>query len=397
MRNNIFKCAFAATLSLVVIGSSFAQSGYGGGGGSTTSKPTAKKKPGARGKKSAAVSPYAATDTTKNSAQSAGGYGSTPASSGGYGSAPASSGGYGSTPAGGTGYGGGAAASSASTRPANLPIVFKQNTGGGIGDSVKRSFRNDNAVDKQLVKDMAPLEYNRIREDDAAYSQRLWIEIDTREKMNQSFGYSADEDNGNQRFISILYNAIQSDSVVAFNADDDRFTTPLTKKQVRDIMFGGNDTTEVTDLKGNVVSLEVRPKQINPDSIYRFRIKEDIVFDKKTSLMCKRILGIAPVMNKIGSTGINYGSFTMFWVYFPDLRSTLVKSEVYNPKNNNAKMSWDDLFNLHMFSYYILKSTLNNAKDRTFEQYINDPLFRLLEGEKVKEKIFNYEHDLWSL
>ena len=171
----------------------------------------------------------------------------------------------------------------------------------------------------------------------------------------------------------------------------------LQKKQVNDILFGGNDTTEQLDMKGIPVALIVSPKQINPDSIYRFQVKEDIVFDKKNSRMFKRILGIAPVMNRISSDGVNRGSNKLFWVYYPDLRTTLSKYEVYNPKNHNSRMTWEDLFEFHMFSYYILKSTMNNAKDRSFEQYINDPLFRLLEGEKVKEKIFNYESDLWSL
>ena len=27
---------------------------------------------------------------------------------------------------------------------------------------------------------------------------------------------------------------------------------------------------------------------------------------------------------------------------------------------------------------------------------INDPILRLLEGENIKEKIFNFEQDLWS-
>ncbi len=395
MRNKFLNFALVASVSLVLLGNnSFGQStGYG------------PSKPAQKSKAKAGASKKGATPKTTTS-NAAGGYGSTPAATqnGGYGSTPttdnSAAGGYGSTPAASSGGYGSPAGSgvASSVRPANLPIVFKQNSGGGIGDSVKQSYRVDNAIDKQLIKERRPLEYERIREDDAVYSQRIWMEIDTREKMNQSFGYSADMDNGNQRFISILYNAIQgNDSVTAFSADDDRFTTPLSKKQVKDIMFGGNDTTEVTDLKGNVVSLEVRPKQINQDSIYRFRVKEDIVFDKKNSRMFKRILGIAPVMNKIGSTGINYGTMVLFWVYYPDLRGTLSKYEVYNPKNHNSRMTWEDLFEFHMFSYYILKSTLNNAKDRTFEQYIGDPLFRLLEGEKTKDKIFNYESDLWQL
>jgi len=28
--------------------------------------------------------------------------------------------------------------------------------------------------------------------------------------------------------------------------------------------------------------------------------------------------------------------------------------------------------------------------------YVKDPILALLEGENVKEKIFNYEQDLWS-
>ena len=158
MRNNFFKCAFATALLLVVISSnSFAQSGYGGG---TPSKTSTKSKAKAGAKKGAA-----------KSSTSGSGYGSTPTANqnAGYGSTPASdnssSSGYGS-PSGGNSV-------ASSTKPTNLPIVFKPNSGGGIGDSVKQSLRVDNAIDKQLIKERRPLEYERIREDDAVYSQRI--------------------------------------------------------------------------------------------------------------------------------------------------------------------------------------------------------------------------------
>lgn len=44
------------------------------------------------------------------------------------------------------------------------------------------------------------------------------------EKINQSFVYPGKEDMGDQRFFSILLSAIKNDSVVAFSADNDRFT-----------------------------------------------------------------------------------------------------------------------------------------------------------------------------
>lgn len=307
--------------------------------------------------------------------------------------APAS--GYGNT----SGYGNNnSPAASSGTQPinANLPVTLMKSGGSGIGDSVAPSLRNDNAVDRQLVRDRVPLAYENIREDDAVYRQRVWREIDTREKINLPFRYAANEDNGNQRFISILFNAIQSGDITVFSGEDDRFTTPLTKEQVAQTITGGLDTVPVVDLNGEVTGYQARQRMIEPDSIYRFRLKEEWIFDKESSRMFVRILGIAPVMRKYTSSGIDVGDITLFWAYYPDLRPTLAKYEVYNGNNYAGRMSWEELFESRFFSSYITKSTIDNAFDRSLKEYIKDPLFRLLEGENIKEKIFNYEQDLWS-
>lgn len=281
-------------------------------------------------------------------------------------------------------------------KKANVPYVHVKNTGSGLGDSAKPSLRNDNAIERNLVKDRSPLPYEHIREDDAVYKQRVWREIDTREKMNLPFRYSAEEDNGNQRFFSILYDAIQRGDVIAFNGDNDRFSIPMTKQNVSDKITGGLDTIPVTDLNGDVIKYEIRQRQINVDSIYRFRLKEEWIFDKESSRMFVRILGIAPIMPRYSSTGIFIGDEIIFWVFYPDLRPVLAKYEVYNAKNFGGRMSWEELFESRFFSSYIVKSTLDNPFDKELKDYIKDPLFRLLEGENIKERIFNYEQDLWS-
>ena len=51
-------------------------------------------------------------------------------------------------------------------------------------DSVKVSLRSDAAIERNLVKSRTPLPYEHIREDDAWYRERVWREIDIREKMN---------------------------------------------------------------------------------------------------------------------------------------------------------------------------------------------------------------------
>ncbi|BAV10266.1 gliding motility associated protien GldN [Filimonas lacunae] len=282
----------------------------------------------------------------------------------------------------------------------NVPIEVIPGAGGGLGDTIKPSLRNDNAIERNLVKERIPLVYDHIREDDAVYRQRVWRIIDAREKVNLPFRYSANEDNGNQRFISILYDAITGpDSVTAFNGDDDRFTIPLTKEQVTQALTGGAamDTVDVTDLNGNVIKREVRSKQVPVDSIYQFKVKEEWIFDKESSRLIVRILGIAPMMHMYTSTGVDLGEDRiLFWVYYPDLRASLATHEVFNGKNYGGRMSWEELFENRMFASRIVKSTLDNPFDRELKEYIKDPLFRLLEGENIKEKIFNYEQSLWA-
>jgi len=271
-------------------------------------------------------------------------------------------------------------------------------------DTIRKSLRNDNAIEKNLVKDRTPLAYEHIREDDAVYRQRVWRQIDIREKMNLPFKYKADEDNGNQRFISILLNALRSGEVTAFNASiDDRFTVPMSMNEIATMLAGKADTMQIPDWvkdptgsKG-IMKDSVVVQEFNPDDVTKFRLKEEWVFDKESSRMYARILGIAPIKDAVDQvTGKVLGETPIFWVYYPDLRPVLARYEVYNGKNFGARMSWEELFESRFFSSYIVKSTIENPYDLFVKQYINDPILRLLEGDQIKDKIFNYEQDLWS-
>jgi gliding motility associated protien GldN len=132
-------------------------------------------------------------------------------------------------------------------------------------------------------------------------------------------------------------------------------------------------------------------------SITKLRIKEEWVFDRESSRMIPRIIGIAPVKEVWRPGAKTPATEVLFWVYYPDLRKTLARYEVYNPKNMGyGRMTWEELFEARMFSSYITKSTLDNPQNRNIRQMIKDPILALLEGENIKERIFNYEQDLWS-
>jgi gliding motility associated protien GldN len=267
---------------------------------------------------------------------------------------------------------------------------------------IKKSLRIDNAIERQLVKDRLPLAYEHIREDDAVYMHRVWREIDVHEKMNLPFVYKAEGDLGNQRFIYILLNSIKNDSITAFAPTDDRFTTPLSWKEIIEKLVGVPRTIQIPDMQKDPDGSLGYTKdttiidEFNPDKVEKFWVKEDWIFDKESSRMHVRILGIAPLKTITNDDGSYRDVTPLFWIYYPDLRPTFAKHEVYNGRNYGARMSWEELFESRMFASRIIKSTINNPNDEFIKQYVKDPILALLEGDNIKEKIFNYEQDLWS-
>lgn len=278
----------------------------------------------------------------------------------------------------------------------NIPIVVDSS---GVSDTARKpSLRNDNAFDKSSVNARTPLQYEHLRADDALFAEKVWRELDLREKMNQPFRYEAESDNGSQMFINMLLRAVNSGQVTAFA--DDRFTTPMTLPEIQQLTVGAADTVPQVDPNdpSKVIRYVVTRASFDAKSVLKLRIKEEWVFDREASRYFCRILGIAPLKTQYFPNGQERpGSTPMFWVYYPDMRPFLTKYEVYNPKNmGNSRMTWEELFESRMFSSYITKSTLDNAANRNIRQYIKDPILALLEGENIKEKLFNYEQDLWS-
>ena len=68
---------------------------------------------------------------------------------------------------------------------ANVPIIV--DSSGFTNTDKKPSLRNDNAFDKGSITARTPLPYEHIRWDDVLYAEKVWREIDLREKMNLPF------------------------------------------------------------------------------------------------------------------------------------------------------------------------------------------------------------------
>ncbi|GAA4301160.1 gliding motility protein GldN [Compostibacter hankyongensis] len=272
----------------------------------------------------------------------------------------------------------------------------------GSIDTIRHSLANNEVVDRNLNKSRTPLAYQYIREDDAIWGKTIWEEIDTHAKMNLPFRYKGNEEGGPTSLIAALLEGIRKGEIKVYSPVDDRFTTAMTMADVSNNLQGKPDTIEVVDPVTNQQTTQVIRNDFNADLIDRYRIKETWVFDKQTSIMYARIIGIAPEKAVIDEATGEVRAYTpLFWLSYPDIRGVLARYDVYNPKNDMMRMSWEDVFEMRFFSSYVIRE--ENAFDRSIKDYvmpgdtsIKAGVRRLLEGQRIKNDIFNWEQDAWS-
>jgi len=245
----------------------------------------------------------------------------------------------------------------------------------------------DGAYDKLTLNQREIIPYDHIREADVFWSKRIWRVIDTREKMNLTFKYPK------EYLVDILRDHAIEGSITVYDNIDDQFTKPMTPEEVAKKGVGEADTIRVIDPVTLEEKVEITKPEFDPQKVTKFRIKEDWLFDEETSTMVVRIIGIAPIMEVYNSDGSYRGDDVLFWTYYPELRPVLAKYQVFNNLNDAATTSWEDIFEMRFFSSYIFKES--NVHDRRVQDYAAG-VDALIESDNIKNKMFVFEHDLWS-
>lgn len=242
---------------------------------------------------------------------------------------------------------------------------------------------------QEITGQRIPLEYEYVREADVFWKKEVWRMIDCREKMNLPFKYPK------RPFIEVLIEAIESGEVPAFGANDDEFKNPIPPSEALAMTGSTADTVYVPDAADpNILVPTVITKDFDFEKVNRYRIKEVWYFNKQTSTMQSRIMGIAPIMDDYDEWGNFRGVKALFWVYVPAMRPTLVKNEAFNPFPDGVRLTWDDIFAMRLFSSVIIKE--DNVRDERIKDVYESPIDQLYQSERIKEKIFNFEHDLWE-
>ena len=257
------------------------------------------------------------------------------------------------------------------------------------------SSPRDGAFDKVHYLEKKPIPYAYVRESDVIFQKRIWRVIDLNEKMNQPFYYPETPHNQWRSLMQVIMDAMKEGSITAYDANlpTDEFTVPLTFQE----LMGTLERTDTVTLQRPYPPYEpydtVISVTFSPTNVKKFRIKEDWFFDKQRSMMDVRIIGICPVVDSYDEAGEFRGYKPLFWIYFPEARPVFAKAEIFNGQNSAQRLTYDDIFWKRIFGSYIYKE--ENIFDRKIADYAIG-IDALLEAERIKNELFEFEFELWE-
>ncbi|SHG24831.1 protein involved in gliding motility GldN [Salegentibacter echinorum] len=247
-----------------------------------------------------------------------------------------------------------------------------------------------------------PLEYGYVEERDILWSKVVWEIIDLDERVNFPLYYPIDVNNiGSNRksLYNVLIDGIKSGKIEKIYADS-YFNDERSLKDI-EATLSKVDTTNLGIEQYNageeVDAQFIDRRDLGAADIAEYHIRGMWYFDKRMAELRYRILGIAPVAPDVNFIDSGQSDLVeLFWVWFPDAREVLNDNEAYTGGNNSDAVSFDHLLNSRRFNATIYKED-NVYGNREIDEYIADNAFmELLEAQRIKEQIRNFELDMWN-
>jgi gliding motility associated protien GldN len=247
-----------------------------------------------------------------------------------------------------------------------------------------------------------PLAYGYVHDRDVLMGKTTWEIIDLSEKINFALYFPIDTANiGNDRrsLYDVLSKAIKNGKITEVYTDS-YFNT---KKSLKDIQASLTriDTTDAGREQinaGSKVSEEyIITQNLAAENVTQYKIKGYWYFDKRQSELKYRLLGICPVTPDVYTMNSDEKDYIeLFWIFFPAAREVLHDAKAFNDKNSALPISFDQILNSRRFNATIYKEE-NVYGDRRIDEYMKDNAQnQLLESERVKDKIRNFESDMWN-
>lgn len=286
-----------------------------------------------------------------------------------------------------------------------------------------QTFNRVGVHDEEHIPARKPIPYYHLRESDVMWKKRIWRIVDMREKINNPLYYPTAPIEDRMSLTSLILRAQQglldeqTDRIPDAEMQNPRLDPSTTKLPILQIYedeffrkvltisdietrFGVKEEESTIEDPETGQLITTRTKtEVHPEEVLQWILKEDWFFNRTMSRLEVRIIGMGAVRhyvadNSMQSEDAEIRQARVFWVYFPELRPILAKYAVTNTNNDAERRTFDDIFFKRFFNSFIAQES-NVYNDRQIQDY-ELGLYSLWEAEKIKERIFNLEQDLWS-
>jgi len=277
------------------------------------------------------------------------------------------------------------------TVPKNQNILNNVNSGASVtsGEVIQDTIPlTDGFYQANNMEDAVPFAYPEVNKKNIRFYKRVWRDIDLKDEKNNILAIP-----GNS-LIEVVMKAIEKGKLSLYSPDDDSFKGRLSAQEGM-ARFADSVLVPIFDGEGNQIDSKMALNEFDPARVTKFRIKEDIFFDKQRSRLETRIIGVAPLMNITTSAELaeSVGATPAFWLYFPQLRYSLIQVDISDPDKGLYDMTMDDFFVQNKFASTIVRESspgmLQNLKE-------TENGGQQLDGKKVEEKLDAYKKKLWS-
>ena len=254
------------------------------------------------------------------------------------------------------------------------------------------------------ANDDFPIAYGYVDDRDVLWSKTIWEVIDLDERVNFPYYYPTDTLNlgpDRRSLFDVLKKSLSKDQITeAYKSS--YFQEKLSYKEIQERLVAIDTTDagyEQFNADGFVDPQFIERRRITAAEIRQYKIKGTWYFDKRLGELKYRLLGLCPVAPDVAvktAKGEEEDLVELFWLWFPDARTSLNKSKVFNTRNSSQPITYDHMLNSRRFNSIIYKEE-NVYEDREVKDYIyEDALRTLLESEKIKSVIRDFEQDMWN-
>ena len=256
-----------------------------------------------------------------------------------------------------------------------------------------------------------PLPYGYVHDRDILMGKRIWEIIDLDERVNFPLYFPVEGDVMTSPDRRPLYNVLVSaikEGKITEVYDSSYFTTKKSLKDIESALFKIDTTNAGRDqMNEDIEAYRSGKMKISEEYIIKTEIEAYNVdaykvvgywyFDKRQSELKYRLLGICPVVPDVHEMdNPNPEMVELFWVYFPASRDVLHKAKAFNNRNSAMPFTFDHLLNARRFNGVIYLEE-NVYGDRKIAEYMKENAqMQLLESDRVKEKIRDFEQDMWN-